>query len=208
MGIEASVVPNLIRRLPPDQHTASYKIFNYRYLVKISKIHMSTPAFAKAIVNFTSGDPELDESMAREEIEVSLPVADLAELHANGVSFRLCRPEDSVPIYQIIHQHLMDFRAAMVAEVNLYDIPERDLLALDALASDIYRYARHYMREAPTHGRLGSYFQQLRAARGGITRVSPQEQKRKNLNEDGNPLPVEYNSMAKSIMDYSRSRRG
>lgn len=203
------VVKNTKERIPLEEQTAAYKMFNWRYPVMISGIHLMTPEYASKAALITSGNAKADTDQLRAPVEVQLTIADLAEFLGDGVSFRLVRPEDSKAIYQIIMEHLRNWMTAMTMDPNRQNTAEKDLILLDRLAGEIYKYARHYMSSDPVQGSAQRHFADIARRRGiGRVRLSEEEKERaKQAAAAPMARPEEHSSLAQAIMAESRLRR-
>lgn len=168
---ESEVLTDFIPRVKLKDQSPAYKIFHYRFFCKVAQMHMYSNKYLSQFGFIDSGDPAVNRAMAHSLIDIQLTAATMAELHQEGVDITLTQPEDSVRIYQMIYDHLMDWQVRIRENVFITQAPMDDLRKLDALAGEIYKVARYYWKEKPYHG---SFFQFLdNMGRSGIRRGTP-----------------------------------
>ena len=128
--------------------SANWKIFNWRFHCEVPYIHTLTPADLKIGGIVVSGDRDIDLAMTKQKIQTYIPISEIAEYHSKGVQVRLMNAERSVIIYELILQHLNDWINHIQFSLNSSDIPVEDLEMLDALAVEVWKVARHYIRNS------------------------------------------------------------
>lgn len=152
------------------KHSAAFKLFHYPFRFRISKLHITDLNALQQFGHVTTGNPETDRILASEEVLIQRTIADMTEFHRHGNGFRLYDPRDGVKIYEIIYQHLRDWRHELESNHLKRQAPIDDLRALDEFAKDVYRLARGYISYQPAEGTLSNFFEQLAASRGSLGR--------------------------------------
>lgn len=169
MSTQSAIVEGMVKYIDPSKHSAAYKLFHYPIVCVVAHMHLTTQEHTDIGGYVTSGDSKIDRAQALADAHVQLTVAAMAEFHDQGIAMRLATPEDSVRIYQMIHEHLMDWRRVLETEATT-QVPLEDLKKFDALAGEVYQIARYYMTTAPTHGQLERTLTSLLQNRGRVRR--------------------------------------
>lgn len=205
MGIHSEVITTFVPK-PKGKKTAAYKIWHYPFLVHISQMHLVSTEFLTQGGSPTSGNAQIDRNMANEKMQAQFTIAALTMLHDEGTTFSLVEPADSARIYLIIREHLNDWMTSVQNSPNMIEIPIDDLRKLEALAKEIYVWARHYMQEQPFHGTLLNRIAALQARRGGFQRQAPPKTPgaiQKKINEQ----PLQHTPMADAIAQTVGERK-
>lgn len=168
---ESEVIENLVPRIKTKDQTPAFKIWNYRFICLVNQMHMYDKKYLSQFGFTDSGNANINREMARSPQHVQLSVAAMAELHHDGVDIVLTVPEDSVKIYQMIYDHLMDWQVRIRENTFITAAPIEDLRKLDELAGEIYKIAKFYWKNKPYHG---GFFQFLDTqSRAAIHRRAP-----------------------------------
>lgn len=197
------VIENLLPPNDVSRHTAAFKIHHYRFIVRIAQFHLYSQEQLSHTWRVTSGNAEVDRALAEQQVAAQLTIAEMAEHHANGATMTLETPEDSMKIYDIIHQHLMDWMRALETHAVPPNAPLEDLRKLDALASDIYQIARYYWRKTAYHGKLTSFLDKLSQTAGG--RVKRHRQTPSTASENTTPTG-QHTPMSDAIAKIATAR--
>lgn len=127
--------------LPREQQPAWFKIFYYTFNVKIEQAHLYSEEEISTYGVPSSGDPALDRELALERMWVPAVLDQVVEWHRQGLRLEFASVQDMVEVYEIIQQHLSDWRDELAS-----DWPRQpnvdDLKALEALAEDVYKRVR------------------------------------------------------------------
>lgn len=127
--------------LPREQQPAWFKIFYYTFNVKIEQAHLYSEEEISTYGVPSSGDPSVDREMALERMWVPAVLAQVVEWHRQGLRLEFHSTQDMVEIYDIIQQHLADWREELSSDWPRQPNLE-DLQALEALAHDVYKRVR------------------------------------------------------------------
>lgn len=129
-----------------DKHTPAFKAGNYWYEVMIPAIFLKSEAQLRVTGIIQSGDPALDRANLFAEMPAQLRIVDMADLLYEGATFSLIYPEKSVAIYKIITDILTDWKHQVERTVVAGEVPLDSLRKLDALAVEIYKTAKLYIK--------------------------------------------------------------
>lgn len=150
------------------KHSAAFKLFHFPFNFRISRLHLTDPRAIQLFGRLTTGNVESDRVMATEEVTIVRTIQEMVYFHREGISFRLVKPEDGLTIYEIVYEHLQDWRNEISNNVNMRDAPIDDLRALDEFAKEIYLIARGYIQYKPQATTISNFFEQLAASRGMV----------------------------------------
>lgn len=129
-------------------HTAAYKLFKYPFRVAIPAGFISSIAENRALGAFTSGNPNLDRIAASELTPITCTIAQMVDFYKRSVTMRFESTADCVRIYEIILEHINDFKAYINAATYVSrPIPFEDLRDLDDFAGQIFVMARGRIAE-------------------------------------------------------------
>ena len=135
-----------------NDHSPAFRICEYWYMVMIAPIHTMSSAQFRINGVVSSGNANRDREALLTPGPAQLRICDMAELLAEGASFALCKPEDSVPIYNTIVELLTDWRVIVERNIVDDDVPLESLKQLDVLAAEIYKTARIYIKPSDNLG--------------------------------------------------------
>lgn len=129
-------------------HTAAYKLFKYPFRVSIPAGFISSIAENRALGAFTSGNSALDRVAAAELTPITCTIAQMVDFYKRSVTMRFESTADCVRIYEIILEHINDFKAYINASTYVSrPIPFDDLRDLDDFAGQIFIMARGRIAE-------------------------------------------------------------
>lgn len=168
------------------EKSAAYKIFHYYYKVYIAQHFMYSSDYIKAFGIPTSGDKDIDKTLANSKTLVQLTIAQMADKLDMGASMSLEDPKISVEIYDTIRQHLLDWDNHVRNSLASVDPPLEDLQKLDKLAAEVYKIAKVYMVNALPHNSLISRFRKMASNRP--TSNNPYKQSPVNLPNEHKPI--------------------
>ena len=176
------------------EQSAAYKLFHWPFQCKIQAIHLYDEDTVEYSGIPTSGDVDVDRAMAEESIQVTLSIARMIELFSEGAGIEFVRVEDTLTIYQIIKQHLLDWKNE--AEVALHSgrIPINDLQLIDEFGQAIY-YIATGTNKVP----------EISTGLIGRSRAARRAQRRREHSET---KPKPYHSLADDIIDTVDERGG
>lgn len=140
-----------------DKHTPAFKAGNYWYEVLIPGIFLKSNAQLRVTGIVVSGDPARDRENLLADVPAQLRIVDMAELLAEGASFSLIYPEKAPVIYGIITDILNDWRFQVERTIVAGEVPLDDLRKLDALASEIYKTAKLYIKPNDVAGFFSAF---------------------------------------------------
>lgn len=125
--------------------TPAYLLFYDYYMCMIPTAdHMDINDFEYYGIAM-SGDPERDKAMATGFSTVTICPADMAQYVHDGVPLILIDPKDSVKIYKLIVQHLLNWRDFLDNPIGANRKPPLDgLMMFNQLAKLLTRKGRSY----------------------------------------------------------------
>ncbi len=168
---EGDVDTNLVPwSTDPKKHSAAFKLFHYQFRCLTSGLHLISAEELATFGHLTTGDSVTDRVLASEEREVSFTPVDMIRIHAEGGGVRLINPPDGAKIYEMIYQHMQDWRSEVESNPTCRKAPLEDLRQMDDFARELYVHARYYMTFNPAHTVLFARLDTLFNNRGGIGR--------------------------------------
>ncbi len=168
---EGDVITNLVPwTTDVSKQSAAFKLFHHRFQCLTSGLHLITAQELETFGHLTTGDAVTDRLLATEERHVQFTVAEMVRVHSEGGGVRLIYPEDGAKIYEIIYQHLNDWRNEIQNNPTRRAAPLDDLRAMDDFARELHVHARHYLKFNPANTVLFARLETMFASRGGIGR--------------------------------------
>lgn len=179
------------------EHTAAYKIFHYYFRCYIAQHQLYSKEYLKNVGVPITGNKTIDSAMANSKTLAQMTIMEMAVHLDNGANLTLEDPRKSVEIYQIIREHLTNWQRQVQTSIVISEAPVEDLRMLDKLASEVYKIAKGYMKNAPIQSGL---FGKLRAMeqRRGITKHDSEPVKR--------TIPEEHKPVTDTIKKESFQR--
>jgi hypothetical protein len=129
-----------------DRGTNWY-LFHELYHVRIPYLQMLSIEELKHFGMPTTGDPEYDKQVARENRDVMLSIQRCAELYDSGAVIGVVNFKDTRRIYERISNHLESWASHIRGNMNKVKVPVKDLLLLDRFAHSIYEFAKYDFAE-------------------------------------------------------------
>ena len=134
--------------VPNPKHTAAYKLFKYPFRVSIPAAFIGSVAENRALGSFTSGNAALDRATASELTPITCSIVQMVDFFKRSVTMRFETTADCVRIYEIILEHIQDFRSYVNSATYVSrPIPFDDLKDLDEFAGHIFLMARGRIAE-------------------------------------------------------------
>ncbi|MBE0438212.1 MAG: hypothetical protein IBX57_00400 [Gammaproteobacteria bacterium] len=186
-------------------HSTAHILFKYYYKVYIPQAHLYSKEYITTFGIPTSGDREVDRNLANAKTLTQMTIVEMAEYLDEGANLTLEEPEKSVEIYKVVKDHLSNWQRLINNPYEEVEVPVEDLRKLDALAAEVFKIARIYMKEEPTGSKL---FDNLNAltSRRFLKRVAdtPEERAIKNVNSEYKPVA---DTIAKTAFERRRQWR-
>lgn len=128
-----------------QEYSAAYKLFNMHWLCIVPANEVMDENDFELFGLALSDNPEWNARLATAPKEHMLSPADMAQLMADGVDVTLRDPEDAVPIYKLVIEHLTDWRD-FLADNTLYDVdvPLEGLKEFNQLAAALVPVGRRF----------------------------------------------------------------
>lgn len=202
MSITSEVITTFANIPPIEEQSAAYKLWHHQFACRINQIHLYETAYLEQARVAYSGDKNVEKALANQSVTAMFVPAALAEFVHEGVPFQLVDPRDAANIYRIVHQHLKDWQHAASSEVNVMDGPIEDLRKFDALAGEIYPFARPYLAINPFHGTFLATLDGM-SRRRGLSRHRTE----KPVESVVDSLPSGHTPMADAISKPLAARR-
>lgn len=165
-------------------HTAAYKIFHYYFRCYIPQNHLYSNDYLRDFGIPTTGNKAIDQAMGASKTLVQVTIMEMAEHLDNGANITLENNAKSVEIYNIIKDHLAEWQRQVKNNLIITSAPIEDLRKLDNLATEVYKIAKGYMKNAPSQSGLFNKLRAMEQRRGisktgeeKVTRIIPNEHK-------------------------------
>lgn len=125
--------------------TAAYRLFHYRYPVRMPQIFLYGQAYLEKHGYHISGDRALDRQRLMEPSVIHQTAAGLAMLHSEGAPIDFVNWEDAAAVYKDIQEHLRDWERLVLQGIHPANVPPlEDFRQLEAVAMAIYEIAKFY----------------------------------------------------------------
>lgn len=154
-------------KVNPD-HNPAYVIFHYYFEVYIPQHYLYTDAYIQKFGLPTSGDMNIDRSLAESSVLSMQTIGELAELYADGASITFKDPSDSVVVYKVINAHLNDWHEKVRKSIMGVNPPLEDLNKLNDLALELAPLASVYTKQEPNPSMLANQLETLGAGLGSL----------------------------------------
>lgn len=166
--------------VPADKQTAAWKIFHKRFHCRVKYVDMLSDKHINWYGMPSIGDPGIDGMMANQLIDRMLTINEMVEFFRSGVVIRLVKPANSKVIYELIKEHLNNWKVHLETNYSTREPPLDDLMLMDDFVRIIHKHAeRHFTKEY-----LDSPFFKRASGALGISRSSfmeePTEEKPKS----------------------------
>lgn len=160
-----------IKEDDPANHTAAFKIFNYRFHCSVQNIHLHSEKVIREGGIPSSGIREIDRAAMQAFVPCYMTIAAMAMYADEGVPIRLADSNDAVKISQIIQQHLEDHLRSARYDINKVKVPVDELRMLDALAEKVHPISANVLRNRSPQE--SEFFRKLRefGGRGLISKL-------------------------------------
>lgn len=125
-------------------HSAAWKIFHTGWTISVERLHLISEVEANTIGICHGEDMSITEFM-KERAQTRWPISEIAELVDSGATPWLVNLEDSIEIYKIIEEHLLQSVDSYNNRISDVRPPIADLRKLDELNRLIYPWATRFM---------------------------------------------------------------
>jgi len=159
-----------------QKHSAAYKIFHYYYNCLIPQHHLYTEEYVNTFGIPTTGNRDIDRNLAESAIEARMTISEMAQYVDDGATLEFLQPEKTAEIYEIIVEHLNNWRYKVDSSYQEVDVPIEDLKKLDYLAEQIFIIARNYMSDLTSTSGLLRNLDKLSSGRFNRKAKTPQQE--------------------------------
>lgn len=121
---------------------SAYKIFNKLFHCRVPYLASLTDEDLDIFGIHYLNDKEYDNYTRNQEIDRYLTINDMVELRKRGVWIKVAKFDDTKTIYEIIIEHLQNWKTLLDNGYRRADVPYEDFEELDKLAREVYPYAR------------------------------------------------------------------
>jgi hypothetical protein len=175
------------------KHSAAYRLFNFRYPIYLPQMFMYGAEYLRKNGYAITGDARLDQERLTQISLINQTPAGMAILAGDGAyigsdSFRT--PEDVVPVYENIQEHLKDWERVIRFGAHVDDIPPLDdFRGFESIAISLYESAKFYEPEERTHDPLRDKLMEMNRRRSPVPTRNFLKDRLKD--KDGNMKPYE-----------------
>lgn len=131
-----------------DRKTAAYRLFHWKYQVRIPRSLMETTEYTNAVGYHVTGDAQVDAMSSTAVLTMNQTVAGIAILHNQGApvdDFLFVDPKDAALVYMDIQEHLQDWKRITYQSVHPDACPPiEDFRMFEDVAMALYRTAKFY----------------------------------------------------------------
>lgn len=141
------------------KQTTAQRIFNSRYICQVQHMHTLSKNDINIFGVSSSGDRGIDDALLKSWVSVQITIADMVEMHSKGIPIIVTDPRNTVPIYEVLKQHLADWHRHVQSSINVGVVPVEDLRKMDDFASKIFPIASRYKK--PEELKISQGFQEI-----------------------------------------------
>lgn len=134
--------PNYFQRAKEPKEYTGDDLFDRYFWVKVNTLQNMNEHRLREFGVRTSGVPELDTYIPKQEIRTEWSINMMFEKWRRGVKINVINYSDTVIIYNIIQSHLQKWAQYLQRGVNVGDSPFKDLIELDMFSAIIYDKAK------------------------------------------------------------------
>lgn len=185
------------------EHSPAYKIFHYKFNYSIPGIHFYSQEYLDTVGILSTGNKADDKALMSAPIDTRGTVMEMALHFVNDVPVTLQNPRDAVVMYEMVRDHLYNWRKALASESNVPDAPLDSLRALDEFASSIFAIARRYKPDVKEKQSIASRLRQL----GGNSGLRKGISSSPEVSNKPKTIP-EHHPVIDTIEDYFAKRKG
>jgi hypothetical protein len=161
----------------PKKQSAAFKLFHYRYPCEVSGIHMVSAEEYETFGYVTTGDTNIDLTLASQSRYPYLTTAQVAHMRAQFIPVKLKSYEDATKMYNLIYQHMQDWRNEVELNIMRRSAPLASLKRFDDLGRELFEFAHRYVTYNPAENSFFSAMQSIATSRGlgmrsGISRLA------------------------------------
>lgn len=131
-----------------DRKTAAYRLFHWKYRVRIPRSLMESAEYSAGVGYHISGDAQVDAMQTTSVVTINQTVAGIAILHNQGApvdDFLFLDPKDAVLVYTDIQEHLQDWKRLTYQSIHPDACPPiEDFRMFEDVAIALYQTAKFY----------------------------------------------------------------
>lgn len=172
-----------------DRKTAAYRLFHWKYQVRIPRSLMESSEYIAAVGYHVTGDAMVDAMQTTSVLTMNQTAAGLAILHSQGApidDFTFLTPNDAALVYTDIQEHLQDWKHVTYQGVHPDACPPiEDFRMFEDVAMALYRTAKFYEPDEASGNELRDRIMMLNRSRN---RVGTERYLRERLAGEGGML--------------------
>lgn len=121
-----------------DQPSPAYRIFHDLWLAEVPEMYCYGMDYIAEAGMPTTGDRQLDKAMSSIPRRRYMTVAAMVLFHEEGAPITLVTPADSIPIYQMLQEHMKNWQYIVNNFMNCNPPPAEELYMLDEFARAVH----------------------------------------------------------------------
>lgn len=131
-----------------EKNTAAWKLFNCMFSCTVRALDTYSTDYLELRGTVTQQNSLKDRQAASAIIYREMTINTMLELFRSGAKISVLDPADTKKIYDIIAEHLEDWKEYLNTRLNTGDAPLDDLVELDRFATVVYKHAKsHFTKE-------------------------------------------------------------
>lgn len=128
--------------VPKHLRDVRWKIWHQKFHCRVRHIQTMSVDYIRIFGMSTTGDSQYDRDMANEIVDRMMTIVEMLMMFHEGSELRVVQSSDTKVIYDLISQHLQDWRKEIQYALNSAHAPFEDLLVMDKFAHTIYEHAK------------------------------------------------------------------
>lgn len=188
-----------------EQNRAVWKLFNIMFSCTVRSVDNYSIDHLAMRGMIDSGSALKNKQTANALVYREMTINTMVELYKTGATVNIVNPADTKKIYEIVAEHLEDWKEYLRTQMNTGDAPIEDLILLDKFASIVYKHALpHFTREIAKTFIDGSAVAMMKAdIMNAFGQASPGVVK-----EEETKMPDQRDSLAGAFKTYVRGNNG
>lgn len=178
-------------------------IFHRMYQIRVSGIHLVTEGELERFGTATTGNLQEDRAIASSVRDVSITIAGMAMILADGATFALVDARKADEIFEVIQDHLLAWAASIDQSFNRRNAPVDGLRELERLAEYLYPYAMRQRKATGNDSHLNRSLREMISRRSHF-RLQAKKEVKSELEE---VIPA-YKPLAGKMEEKLERRNG
>lgn len=160
-----------LRLREPDK-TACWKIFNWPFSCQVKSSDNFDHNYYNTVGYLTTKNSDWSESAREAYMDKYMTIDEMVEYTREGKTFVIEKPHHACIVYELIKQHMLDWKWAVENSPHMPSPPMEDFRVMDELLVVTWRIAKNYITEQEGLSALRTVFAGL-LGRNSVKVINP-----------------------------------